>query len=96
MKDNMSEITVLLHDDENQVALMLEFIRTLAAPGHSFDAEVDRDGDETKKFYFDGDGAFYIKEVRLNGMKVEVENDKLKENVVTEKLRQFFKPITTN
>lgn len=76
----MTKIEVLVRDDEDQLVKMIEHIRALAAPGHSFVVVVDPDaskeeGKET--FSMDGDGAFYIKEVKKNGKKVNMKDGKL-------------------
>jgi len=75
---NRDEIKIIVIDDENQLVKMVEYIRSTAGIGHSFEVIVDPDTkDYTKKFYFDGDGAFFIKEVKKNGKKVNVKDDKL-------------------
>ena len=76
----MTKVEVLVRDDEDQLVKMIEHIRALAAPGHSFVVVVDPDaskeeGKET--FSMDGDGAFHIKEVKKNGKKVNMKDGKL-------------------
>jgi hypothetical protein len=76
----MTKIEVLVRDDEDQLVKMIEHIRLLAGPGHSFVVVVDPDaskeeGKET--FSMDGDGAFFIKEVKKNGKKVNMKDGKL-------------------
>jgi len=75
---NRDEIKIIVIDDENQLVKMVEYIRSTAGIGHSFEVIVDPDTkDYTKKFYFDGDGAFFIKEVKKNGKKVNIKDNKL-------------------
>lgn len=78
IRDRLTTIEVLVRDDEDQLVKMIEYIRSTAGIGHSFEVIVDPDTrDYTKKFYFDGDGAFFIKEVKRNKKKVKVKDDKL-------------------
>lgn len=82
-KPNKIEVTVF--DDENQLIGLIDFIRKAAAPGHSFIVVVDPDMSKAdggnRTFSIDGDGAFYIKDVKLNGQKVNTDDDgKLLEN----------------
>ena len=79
----MTTIEVLVNDDEHQLIKMIEHIRKLSSPGHSFIAIVDPDaskeeGKET--FSFDGDGSFYIKNIKMNGKKLEMKDGKIIEN----------------
>ena len=61
----LSKIVVLTNDQDKQLMGFLAYIRDLAGPGHSFSVVVDPDTKEnTKKFFFDGDGAFRIKEIK--------------------------------
>ena len=80
-KDQLDEITVKLRDPENQLVKMIDYIRSIANIGHSFITIVDPELSEyTKKFSMDGDGSFYIQEVKKNDKKVEVKDDKIIEN----------------
>lgn len=77
-KEELDEITIKVKDPDNQLVKMIDHIMHSANIGHSFEVIVDPDlRERTKKFYMDGDGSFYIKEVRKNGKKVKVEDDKL-------------------
>ncbi len=76
--DKLTEITIKLRDYDNQLVQLIEYIRVLAGPGHSFIVDVDPDMRENKRtFSMDGDGAFFIKEIKMNGKKVEVKDGKL-------------------
>lgn len=75
---NLDEITIKVRDPDNQLVKMIDHIMHSANIGHSFEVIVDPDlRERTKKFYMDGDGSFYIKEVKKNGKKVNVKDDKL-------------------
>lgn len=77
-REDLSEIKVLLRDPDNQLVKMIDYIMHTANIGHSFEVVVDPDLREyTKKFYMDGDGSFYIQEVKKDGNKVKVKDDKL-------------------
>lgn len=76
--NKLDELVIKVRDPDNQLVKMIDHIMYAANPGHSFEVIVDPDLQErTKKFYFDGDGMFYIKEVKKNGKKVKVKDDKL-------------------
>ncbi len=78
MADDFEEITVRLRDHDDQMVKMIDYIMHTANIGHSFEVVVDPDMKEyRKKFYFDGDGSFYIKEVKKNGKKVKIKDDNL-------------------
>lgn len=79
-EDRLTKIEVLVRDDEDQLVKMIEHIRLLSSPGHSFISIVDPDASKEEgreTFSFDGDGAFYIKEVKKNGKKVNMKDGKL-------------------
>ncbi len=79
-KKDFDEITVKVRDYEDQLVKMIDHIMRAANPGHSFEVIVDPDlRERTTKFYFDGDGAFYIKEVKKNGKKVNIKDEKILE-----------------
>lgn len=80
-----TKIEVLVDDYEDQLVKMIEYIKNTANIGHSFDVVVDPDlSDYRKKFFFDGDGSFYIKEVKRDGKKVKIDKDgKLIESYLT-------------
>jgi len=74
----LDEIIVKVRDHEDQLVKMIDYIIHTANIGHSFKVVVDPDMREyRKKFYFDGDGTFHVKEVKKNGKKVNIKNDKL-------------------
>ncbi len=78
----MTKIEILVRDDEHQLVKMIEHIRKLSSPGHSFVVIVDPDaskeeGKET--FSFDGDGSFYIKKVKMDGKNFELKDGRVVE-----------------
>ena len=76
--EKMTELVITLRDPDYQLVRLIEYIRVLAGPGHSFEVVVDPDMSENKKsFGMDGDGAFYIKDIKMNGKKVVIKDDKL-------------------
>lgn len=76
--EELTELTIKLRDHDNQLVSMIDYIRALAGPGHSFIVDVDPEMRENKKtFSMDGDGSFYIQEVKMNGKKVKTEDGKL-------------------
>lgn len=75
-----TEIVVNVRDLENSLLRLIDYIQKTAGPGHSFDVVVDPEDSEYKKsFFIDGDGDFFIKDIRKNGKKVKIEGDKLLE-----------------
>ncbi len=79
-KEDLDEIIIKVRDPDNQLVKMIDHIMHAANIGHSFEIIVDPElRERTKKFYMDGDGSFYIKEVRKNGKKVKVKDDNLLE-----------------
>lgn len=80
--DEYIEITVNVRDLENSLIKLIDYIQSKANPGHSFEVVVDPDDSEYRKsFYMDGDGTFFIKDVKKNGKKVKIEDDKLIEHL---------------
>lgn len=82
-EDRLTKIEVLVRDPEDQLVKMIEHIRLLSSPGHSFIADVDPDASKEEgrqHFSFDGDGVFFIKYVKKNGKKVTMKDGKLVEN----------------
>ena len=78
--EKITEITIKLRDYENQLVKLIDHISKASAPGHSFDVVVDPDMSEYRKsFFMDGDGAFFIKEIKMNGKKVVIKDDKISE-----------------
>lgn len=67
-KPEFDEIVIKLRDPENQLIKFLIAARGNANPGHSFPVVLDPDDSEHKKeFFFDGDGSFFIKDIKFNG-----------------------------
>lgn len=63
-----STIQIDVEDDEDQLRKLLAYIKKNSETGHSFGVVVDPDDKElTKKFYIDGDGAFRIREIKVDG-----------------------------
>ena len=76
MDEEFSKIEILVKGDDDQMVKMLEYIRSISVIGHSFDIVVDPDLREYKKsFYADGDGSFFIKSVKKNGIKVKTDKE---------------------
>ena len=63
------KIEIELRDPDNNLFNMLEYIKTAANVGHSFVVVVDPDIKDHKTFSIDGDGSFYIKNVKFKGTK---------------------------
>jgi hypothetical protein len=71
-KPEFDEIKILVRDPDHQLIKFIKAIRGAANPGHSFPVVVDPDDSEyERKFYFDGDGSFYIKDIKFNGKEWE-------------------------
>jgi len=71
-RKELDELVIKLRDPDNQLFKMIDYIMHTANPGHSFEVVVDPDMREHRKtFYMDGDGSFYIQEVKKNGSKIE-------------------------
>lgn len=78
LNKDFDEITIKLRDPDNQLILMLDHMKTIANVGHSYPVIVDPELREyTKKFFFDGDGSFFIKEIKYNKRKVKTKDGKL-------------------
>jgi len=75
-REDMKEVTVLYRDGECCLEELLLYIGKNGNTGHSFSIVVDPDGDENerKEFYWDGDGADYMHEVKVNGKKYTGKN----------------------
>lgn len=69
--DDMVKIELIVRDSEGAMVELLKHIGGAANPGHSFKVVVDPDDEEySKDFFIDGDGDFYLKEIKVNGEKV--------------------------
>jgi hypothetical protein len=76
MDKEFDKVEFLVKGDEGQMAAMIEYINRCSAVGHSFNIVVDPDLSEYKKSFFaDGDGSFRIKDVKNNGVKVELDKE---------------------
>lgn len=72
----LDEITVLVRDPDSSLEKFLRALATHANPGHSFSVKMDEDEPET--FGFDGDGGFYIKDIRVKGKTRDDKSDQYK------------------
>lgn len=71
-REDLVELVIKLRDHDDQLFKMIDYIMHTANVGHSFEVVVDPDMREHKKsFYMDGDGSFYIQEVKKNGKKMK-------------------------
>lgn len=61
--DGFSTIILTLRDPDGQMLKFLKHIQATANVGHSFPVVVDP-GSEEKTFGFDGDGAFFLKDIK--------------------------------
>lgn len=76
--NDYTEIVINVRDLENSLLRLIDYIQKKANPGHSFEVIVDpKDSEYRKSFFIDGDGAFFIKDIKKNGKKVKIEDDKL-------------------
>ena len=79
-REDLTELTIKLRDPDNQLVRLIYYIGVLAGPGHSFEIVVDPDMREHRKsFYADGDGSFFIQDIKKNGKKVVMKDDKIVE-----------------
>lgn len=63
-----SVVEVDLDDEDGQLQKLLAYIRKNSSVGHSFGVVVDpEDRELAKKFYIDGDGAFRIRSIKVDG-----------------------------
>lgn len=80
LKQDQTEITIILRDPDNQLIRLIDYISRKSGIGHSFEVVVDpNDSEYRKSFFIDGDGPFYIYDLKKNGKKVKIQNDKLVE-----------------
>jgi len=71
--NDLRKIEILLRDPDDRLINLINHISKSSAPGHSFDVIVDPESSEEKRFGIDGDGCFYIKNLKLDGSKFEGE-----------------------
>ena len=65
-------ITILVDDQDEQLEKFLKLIKIASQIGHSFPVVVDPDDSEYKRdFFFDGDGAFKIRDMKIRNLKNE-------------------------
>jgi hypothetical protein len=83
IEESLTEINIKLRDPDNQLARLIEYIRRLSAPGHSFEVIVDPKSEDEKSFGIDGDGPFYIKEIKLNKKQLKIVDDKIVEEYLS-------------
>lgn len=62
--EGIKTITIVCKDGENELENLLKYIKNSGNKGHSFSIIVDPE-DEGKKFYWDGDGADTIKDIKV-------------------------------
>ena len=75
---DLTELVIILRDPDYQLVRLIEYIGRTAAPGHSFEVVVDPNMREHRKsFGIDGDGSFYIQDIKLNGKKLKIEDGKI-------------------
>ncbi|MFH1648338.1 MAG: hypothetical protein ABIA11_01230 [Patescibacteria group bacterium] len=71
----LTKIEILVRDPDKELVKFLQKIRVWANPGHSFivvvDPDVSKSDGGSEKFFFDGDGSFYLKEILVDGEKVK-------------------------
>lgn len=78
--DEFVELKILLRDPDDQLFRLIDYIKSTANVGHSFEVVVDPDLSENKKsFGIDGDGSFFIKDIKKDGKKIKIDNDKIVE-----------------
>jgi len=78
--NDYTELVINVRDAENSLVRLIDYIQKKSSPGHSFSVVVDPDDSEYKKsFYMDGDGAFFIKDIKKDGKLVKIKDDKLLE-----------------
>jgi hypothetical protein len=76
--NDLRKIEILVRDPDYQLVKMIDHVRRLAAPGHSFSVVVDPDVTEAEgkqSFGMDGDGSFYIKDIKLDGKKFQLNGE---------------------
>ena len=87
-------IEIECNDSEGSLARLLTYIMRTGNIGHSFDIVVDPDNKEHKmSFGWDGDGADRIRNIKLDGKKVDFKDYFKKDKSETEKFNkkaQFF------
>lgn len=72
-KPEMDQITILIRDPDHQMIKFLHAARAAANPGHSYTVVIDPDSKQSQDFGFDGDGSFFIKDIKFNGKEYKEE-----------------------
>jgi tRNA A22 N-methylase len=63
----LKTIKVTCRDGDDTLEELLKYIKISGNCGHSFSIIVDQDDEKGgKKFYWDGDGSDYIKDININ------------------------------
>jgi len=71
-REELDELVIKLRDHDDQLFKMIDYIMHTANIGHSFEVIVDPNMREYRKsFFMDGDGSFYIQDVKKNGSKMK-------------------------
>lgn len=71
-EQEFKEIELKVRDREGTLEELLNYIKDIGNIGHSFEIVVDPDNSEYKKtFGWDGDGADYIKNIKVESAKNE-------------------------
>jgi len=65
-KKQLKTITITCRDPDDTLVKLLNHIKTAGNVGHSFSIIVDPEGDGTERFGWDGDGADYIKDIKVS------------------------------
>lgn len=85
--DGMLKLEIIVRDPDYQLVKMIEHIRLLSSPGHSFEVIVDPDASKEEgkqSFGMDGDGSFYIKDIKLNGEKFKMKDGRVVESYLNQ------------
>ena len=77
-REDLTELIIKLRDPDNQLVRLIDYIQRTAGPGHSFEVVVDPDMRENRKsFGIDGDGSFYIQEIKKDGKIIKFKDGKI-------------------
>lgn len=84
MKNDYDTIVIEVRDTDRELIKMIDYIMHTANIGHSFEVVVDPNlSDYRKRFFIDGDGSFSIANIKLNGKKVKIKDNKLIETYLS-------------
>lgn len=74
--DTFTKIEIEVRDPDKSLVQLINYIRMISNPGHSFEVIVDPDSqDHRQTFDIDGDGSFFIKSIKLNGKQITSKDD---------------------